>query len=106
VPGVQGQVWPNTVQIPQTPSKTPIDEDTVNIYWCADCKTPGCKQRQVFKQVEFTSDPSDDPTIRLDFPARFTLRCKTCGTIHSYTMADVEDFQSEESLPLGFESQL
>ena len=78
----------------------------MHIYWCADCKTQGCKQRQAFKEVEFTSEPSDDPTIRLNFPARFTMRCKTCGAIHGYTMADVEDFQSEESLPLGFESQL
>jgi len=78
----------------------------VHIYWCADCKTPGCKQRQVFKYVEFAADPSDDPTMQLDFPAKFEMRCKTCGTIHSYTLGDVEDFQSEESLPLGFESQL
>ena len=78
----------------------------MHIYWCADCKTPGCKQRQAFKRVEFTADPSDDPTIQLDFPPKFEMRCKTCGSIHSYTMADVEDFQSEESLPLGFESRL
>ena len=32
------------------------------------------------------------------------MRSNTCRTIHSYAMRDVEDFQSEESLPLGFES--
>ena len=31
------------------------------------------------------------------------MRCKTFGTIHSYALGDVEDFQSDESLPLGFE---
>ena len=77
-----------------------------HLYWCADCKTAGCKQRQVFKDVEFTPDASDDPTIQLNFPATFEMRCKTCGAIHSYTMADVDDFQSEESLPLGFESKI
>ncbi len=78
----------------------------MHIYWCTDCKTPGCRQRQVFKRVEFTADPSDDPTIQLDFPANFELRCKACGAAHSYTIGDVEDFQSNEILPLGFESQL
>jgi hypothetical protein len=75
----------------------------VHIYWCADCKTPGCKRRQVFKGVEFTSD---DPTIQASFPLVFKMRCKTCGNSHNYTQRDVSDFQSEESLPLGFESQL
>ena len=88
------------------PVKAHIGEDAVHIYWCADCKTPGCKPRQVFKRVDFAPDSSEDPTIRLNFPATFTMRCKTCGTIHSYTMADIQDFQSGESLPLGFESQL
>jgi hypothetical protein len=78
----------------------------VHLYWCADCKTPGCKRRQVFKDVEFAPDASDDPTIHLNFPAKFEMRCKTCGATHSYTMSDVDDFQSEEFLPLGFESQL
>ena len=76
------------------------------IYWCADCKTPGCKKHQAFKAVEFASDSSDDPTLQLNFPAQFKMRCKTCGTIHSYTMADVDDFRSKKTLPLGFESQL
>jgi hypothetical protein len=39
-------------------------------------------------------------------PAKFEMCCKTCGTIHIYALGDVEDFQSEESLPLGFEIQL
>jgi len=75
----------------------------VHLYWCADCKTPGCKQRQLFQDVEFTSDAGDDPTIQANIPFKFEMRCKTCGTIHSYAMRDVEDSQSEESLPLGFE---
>jgi len=78
----------------------------VYINWCADCKTPGCKRRQVFKQVEFTAGASDDPTMQLGFPAKFQLRCKTCGTVHNYAMSDVGDFQSKESLPFGFESLL
>src|ERR1019366_2823804 len=41
----------------------------------------------------------------ISFPAKFEMRCKTCGTIHSYALGDVEDFQSDESLPLGFEIQ-
>ena len=78
----------------------------MHINWCADCKTPGCKRRQVFKHVEFTPEASDDPTIQMNFPAVFKMRCKTCGNIHNYALRDVEDFQSKESLPLGFESQL
>ncbi len=76
------------------------------IYWCADCKTPGCKRRQVFKRVEYVPEASDDPTIQLNFPLVFKMRCKTCATFHNYTRRDVEDFQSKESLPLGFESEL
>jgi hypothetical protein len=45
----------------------------------------------------------DGPTIQLNFLAKFEMPCKTCGIVHSYTMSDIEDFQSEESLPLGFE---
>ena len=78
----------------------------MHLYWCADCKTPGCKKRRVFKDLEFTPDASEDPTIEIHSPAKFEMRCKTCGTIHSYALGDVEDFQSEESLPLGFEIQL
>ena len=77
-----------------------------HLYWCADCKTSGCKRRQVFKDIEYGPDASDDPTIQLNFPVAFQMRCKTCGKFHTYTMREVEDFQSEESLPLGFESQL
>ncbi len=76
------------------------------INWCADCKTPGCQRRQVFKQVEFASDSSDDPTLQLNFPLVFKMRCKTCANVHSYTLRDVADFQSKESLPLGFEYQV
>lgn len=75
----------------------------MHLYWCANCKTPGCKQRQIFKDVEFDPEAGDDPTIQMDFLAKFEMRCKTCGTVHSYTMRDIEDFQSDESLPLGFE---
>ena len=75
----------------------------MHLYWCADCKTPGCKKRQIFKDVEFTLDASEDPTIEISSPAKFEMRCKTCGTIHSYALGDLEDFQSEESLPRGFE---
>ncbi len=75
------------------------------INWSADCKTPGCKRRQVFKQVEYTPDSSDDPTVQLNLPMVFKMRCKTCGKVYSYTMRDVADFQSQESLLLGFESQ-
>jgi hypothetical protein len=31
------------------------------------------------------------------------LRCKTCGIAHSYSQQEIDDFQSEENLPLGFE---
>ena len=77
----------------------------MHLYWYADCKTPGCKKRQIFKDVEFSQKAGDEPTVQLNFPAKFEMRCKTCGTIHSYNRGDIEDFQSEESLPLGFESQ-
>ena len=73
------------------------------LYWCADFKTPGCKKRQIFKDVEFTPDTSEDPTIEISSPAKFKMHCKTCSTIHNYALSDLEDFQSEESLPLGFE---
>ena len=44
--------------------------------WCADCKTPGCKKRQVFKDVDFTPDASEDPTIEIHSPAKFeSSRC-------------------------------
>jgi hypothetical protein len=49
------------------------------------------------------ADEIEGPTIEISFPAKFEMRCKTCGTIHSYTLGDLEYFQSEESLPLGFE---
>jgi len=78
----------------------------VHLYWCADCKTPGCKRRQVFKDVEFEADASDEPTIRFNFPARFDMRCKTCGQVHTYQLHEIDDFKSKESLPLGFESKL
>jgi len=78
----------------------------VHLYWCADCKTPGCKRRQIFKDVEFDSDASDEPTIRLNFPPNFEMRCKTCGQVHTYQLHEIDDFQSKESLPLGFESAL
>jgi hypothetical protein len=45
----------------------------VHLYWCADCKTPGCKQRQILKDVEFAPEASDDLTISLNFPAKFEL---------------------------------
>ena len=77
----------------------------MHLYWCADCKTPGCKKRQIFKDVEFVPEAGNEPTMQLNFPATFEMRCKTCGTVHSYSRRDIEDFQSEESVPLGFESQ-
>ena len=43
--------------------------------------------------------------MQLNFPANFEMRCKTCGNIHSYSRPDIEDFQSDEPLSLGFESQ-
>jgi len=77
----------------------------MHLYWCADCKTEGCKRRQVFKGVEFAAAAADDePTVQLNFPATFEMRCKTCGIVHSYSRKDIEDFQSKESLPMGFES--
>jgi hypothetical protein len=75
----------------------------VNLYWCADWKTPGRKHRQIFKDVEFAPEAGEEPTIQLNFPAKFEMRCKTCDIVHSYRMRNIEDFQSEESLPLGFE---
>lgn len=78
----------------------------MHLYWCADCKTPGCKRRQPFKDVEFASDEADEPTLSVNFPPKFELRCKTCGQTHSYSMHDLDDFQSKEALPLGFESSL
>ena len=56
--------------------KTDVDEDDMHLYWCADCKTPGCKKRQVFKDVDFTPDASEDPTIEIHSPAKFeSSRC-------------------------------
>lgn len=78
----------------------------MHLYWCADCKTPGCKRRQVFKDVEFDAGDSDEPTIRFNFPQKFDMRCKTCGQVHTYRLDEIDDFQSKDSLPLGFESAL
>ena len=82
------------------------DEDPMHLYWCADCKTEGCKRRQIFKDVEFAAQAGDEPTVQLNFSAKFEMRCKTCGIVHSYSRKDIEDFQSKESLPLGFDSPL
>jgi hypothetical protein len=80
------------------------DEDPMHLYWCADCKTEGCKRRQIFKDVEFAAQAGDEPTVQLNFSAKFEMRCKTCGIVHSYSRKDIEDFQSNDSLPLGFDS--
>ncbi len=78
----------------------------MHLYWCVDCKTPGCKRRQVFKDVPFDATSSDEPTIRFNLPAKFEMRCKTCGQTHTYQLHEIDDFKSAESLPLGFETQL
>ena len=75
----------------------------MHLYWCADCKTPGCKQRQPFKDVPFDDSSSDEPTIHFDFPASFHLRCRTCGATHAYTPQEIDDFKSPELLPMGFD---
>jgi len=74
----------------------------VHLYWCADCKTPGCQRRQVFKDVPFDASSSDEPTIHFNFPANFDMRCKTCGATHSYSLHEIDDFKSPELLPIGF----
>jgi hypothetical protein len=56
--------------------------------------------------MEFDDGASDEPTIRFNFPPKFEMRCKTCGQVHTYQIHDIGDFQSKESLPLGFESKL
>jgi len=75
----------------------------MHLYWCVDCKTSGCKPRQAFKAVPLAGDIGDEPTITFNFPSIFMLRCKTCGIAHSYTPREIDDFQSEENIPLGFE---
>jgi hypothetical protein len=77
-----------------------------HLYWCADCKTPGCKRRQVFKDVPFDNSSSDEPTIHFNFPASFQMRCRACGITHVYTLQEIDDFKSADSLPLGFDSAL
>lgn len=74
-----------------------------HLYWCADCKTPGCKRRQVFKDEPFDGDSSDEPTMHFNFPATLQLRCKACGATHVYKLEEIDDFKSRESLPLGFD---
>lgn len=75
----------------------------MHLYWCVDCKTAGCKRRQPFKDVPLEGNTGDEPTLQLNFPSLFMLRCKTCGIAHSYTPRDIDDFQSEENISLGFE---
>ena len=81
-----------------------MSEDTVHhLYWCADCKTQGCKRRQIFKDVQFDNSSSDEPTIHFNFPASFQMRCRTCGETHVYKRDEIDDFNSGDSLPLGFD---
>jgi hypothetical protein len=88
----------------QLPSRS--GEDTVHLYWCADCKTSGCKKRQVFKDIPFDGSSSDEPTINFNIPAKFEMRCKTCGVTHTYQLHEIDDFKSGDSLPLGFDFQV
>ncbi len=89
---------------PRFRSSVQVSEDIVHLYWCADCKTPGCQRRQVFKDVPFDDSSSDEPTIHFNFPAEFEMRCKTCGVTHKYRLQEIDDFKSKESIPVGFES--
>jgi len=75
----------------------------VHLYWCADCKTPGCKRQQPFKDVPYDDSSSDEPTVFFNFPAKLDMRCKSCGATHSYERDEIDDFKSKESLPMGFE---
>lgn len=75
----------------------------MHLYWCADCKTPGCQRQQIFKDVPYNSGASDEPTIQFNFAAKFQMRCKSCGQVHTYQLHEIDDFKSAEALPLGFE---
>ena len=73
----------------------------MHFYVYADCKTPGCQERQILHHDEF--DPADaEACTEASIPNTWAMRCSTCDSVHKYSVDDVLDFQSDEAPPPGF----
>jgi hypothetical protein len=68
-------------------------------YWCAKCKTKGCKTWLVLKYIG-RDDEITEPTLSYTGPPLAVL-CKACGSPHSYNLKEMEPRKLAEP-PLSF----
>ena len=74
-----------------------------HMYWCVDCKTLGCLERQALRYIGPESAFNANGGASVSFPAPFTTRCGSCGTVHSYSLReDVRPRRLSFPPPLGF----
>ena len=76
-------------------------------YWCVDCKTPGCPERQPLKYIGNDIDWPEGPGgVVISFPVPFETRCGTCRSVHNYTLReDVRPRKLAGPPPPGFWNQ-
>ena len=63
--------------------------------WCGDCKTPRCGRREQLRYIGTAMECPDD-TGHIDRKFPLTLQCRSCRSIHHYTLADLRPFKSED----------
>jgi len=66
-------------------------------YFAVDCKTPGCKRRQLLAYIGEAGGPG---AIKFDLPSWEQTPCPSCGAQHQYAPADVKT-HSAPSPPLA-----
>jgi len=73
----------------------------MHFYVYVDCKTTGCKERQILHHDEF--DPSDSEACTMAvIPSSWEAQCSACRQTHRYSVDDVLDYPSDEAPPPGF----
>ena len=83
-------------------SSRPGEKPDTHLYWCVDCKTPGCDQRLGLKYVGLASEWAGRH-IPVSFPFPFQIRCRACHSVHNYTMPpDLQLRHWSHPPPLGF----
>jgi|GEM_PF-2858884 len=70
-------------------------------YCYVNCKTRGCKERQILKFM----GPADRRTLVIDLPFPFKTRCGTCREIHQYRVDDLKMIELPHLPPPGFEDK-
>jgi hypothetical protein len=64
----------------------------MHLYWCADCKTPGCNETQILKYI----GPSKEwagVSVSMALPAFLGVRCSKCNSVQEYTRKDLRQIE-------------